>query len=240
MLNFINKLFGGSKSEKDVKKLSPVIDQINQHFNSYQSISNDELRGKTTDFRNRIKEYTKEIADKIAAKKQEAETTLDIHVKNDIFKEIDVLIKDKDKQLEEILLQLLPEAFATVKEASNRFAKNESLVSAASDLDRNLAVKKDYITVEGDQCTFQTTWMAAGGQVTWNMVHYDVQLIGGYNLHEGKISEMATGEGKTLVSTLPSYLNGLAGEGVHVVTVNDYLARRDSEWNGTLFEWLGI
>jgi len=240
MLNFINKLFGGSKSEKDVKKLAPVIDQINQHFNSYQSISNDELRGKTTDFRNRIKEYTKEIADKIAAKKEEAENTVDIHVKNDIFKEIDSLIKDKDKQLEEVLLQILPEAFATVKEASRRFSTNDTLVSKATDLDRNLAVKKDYISVEGDECTFQTTWMAAGAPVTWNMVHYDVQLIGGYNLHEGKISEMATGEGKTLVSTLPSYLNGLAGEGVHVVTVNDYLARRDSEWNGTLFEWLGL
>ncbi|MBL7772403.1 MAG: preprotein translocase subunit SecA [Chitinophagaceae bacterium] len=240
MLNFISKLFGGSKSEKDVKKMSPVIDQINQYFNQYQSLSNDELREKSRNFRVQIKEYTKEISDKIADKRNEAEQSTDIHVKNDIFKEIDVLIKEKDKQIEEILLKILPEAFAMVKEASNRFANNTELRSKASDLDRELAVRKDYITIDGDDAIYQNTWTAAGGQVTWNMVHYDVQLIGGYNLHEGKISEMATGEGKTLVSTLPSYLNGLAGEGVHVVTVNDYLARRDSEWNGPLFEWLGL
>ena len=240
MLNFINKLFGGSKSEKDVKKIQPVIDQINKHFQAYQSLSNDELRNNTQQFRARIKDYVKELQADIDAKKQQADETADIHLKSDIFKEVDQLVKDKDKKLEEILLEILPEAFATVKEASNRFKNNTELRSRATDLDRQLAVTQNYIQIEGDDAIFQTTWMAAGGEVSWNMLHYDVQLIGGFNLHEGKISEMATGEGKTLVSTLPAYLNGLAGEGVHIVTVNDYLARRDSEWNGTLFEWLGL
>jgi preprotein translocase subunit SecA len=240
MLNFINKLFGGSKSEKDVKKLSPVINQINQHFQSYQSLSNDDLRAKTVDFRQRIATHVKEITTQISDLKTNAETTVDIHAKSDLYKQIDQLVKTRDTQLEEILLQLLPEAFATVKAASQRFKENTEIRSKATDLDRNLAVKKEYITIEGDEVIFKNTWLAAGSPVTWNMVHYDVQLIGGYNLHEGKISEMATGEGKTLVSTLPAYLNGLTGEGVHIVTVNDYLARRDSEWNGTLFEWLGL
>nr|MBP6624261.1 preprotein translocase subunit SecA [Chitinophagaceae bacterium] len=222
MLNFINKLFGGSKSEKDVKKIQPIIDQINKNFNAYQSLSHDELRNKTTEFRARIKAYVKDIQDQIDEKKQLAEDTSDIHLKSDIFKEVDQLVKDKDKKLEEVLLEILPEAFAVVKEAANRFKNNTELKSKATDLDRNLAVAKEYVTIDGDESTFQTTWIAGGTQVGWNMVHYDVQLIGGYNLHEGKISEMATGEGKTLVSTLPAYLNGLAGEGVHIVTVNDY------------------
>jgi preprotein translocase subunit SecA len=240
MLKLINKLFGGSKSEKDVKKLSPIIEQINVFFDQYQRLTHDELREKSFEFRKRIQEYTKGISTQIADKRSEAEQTKDIHAKNDIFKAVDQLIKDKDKQIEEILLQILPEAFAVVKEASNRFKNNTELRSTATDHDRNLAVTKGYITIDGEDVIYQNSWLAAGGQVTWNMVHYDVQLIGGYNLHEGKISEMATGEGKTLVSTLPAYLNGLAGEGVHIVTVNDYLARRDSEWNGTLFEWLGL
>lgn len=240
MLKFLNKLFGGSKSEKDVKKITPIIEKINQHFADYQSLSHDELRYKTKEFRQRIQSHVAEINATIESKRTEAESTIDIHVKSDIFKEVDQLIKDKDKQLEVILLEILPEAFATVKEAARRFTNNTELKSKATALDKDLAVTKNYITIEGDECTFQTTWNAGGSPVTWNMVHYDVQLIGGFNLHEGKISEMATGEGKTLVSTLPAYLNGLAGEGVHIVTVNDYLARRDSEWNGTLFEWLGL
>lgn len=240
MLKFINKLFGGSKSEKDVKKISPVIDQINQYFQSYQSISNDELRNKTQEFRARIHEHVKSITDEIAVLKEKAEQTSDIHTKSELFKQVDLLIKTRDSQLEEVLIKILPEAFATVKTAALRFKENETLRSKATELDKALAVKKNYVTIEGDEAIFNNTWDAAGTSVTWNMVHYDVQLIGGYNLHEGKISEMATGEGKTLVSTLPSYLNGLTGEGVHVVTVNDYLARRDSEWNGPLFEWLGL
>ncbi len=240
MLKFINKLFGGSKSEKDVKKMSPVIDQINQYFQSYQAISNDELRAKTTDFKKRIATHVSAVTEQIAELKSEAETTLDIHAKSDIYKQVDALVKTRDSQLEEVLLQILPEAFAVVKTASQRFKDHTELRSTATDLDRDLAVRKEYIRIEGDEAIYSNTWPAAGSPVTWNMVHYDVQLIGGYNLHEGKISEMATGEGKTLVSTLPAYLNGLSGEGVHIVTVNDYLARRDSEWNGTLFEWLGL
>ena len=167
-------------------------------------------------------------------------TSGDITGKDLIYQEVDTMRKDRDKKIEEILKEILPEAFAVVKETANRFKNNTELVSTATDLDRDLGVKKNYIRIDGDRSIYKNTWTAAGGEVTWNMVHYDVQLIGGMVLHEGKIAEMATGEGKTLVSTLPAYLNALAGEGVHIVTVNDYLARRDSEWNGTLFEWLGI
>src|SRR5690606_25021979 len=158
-----------------------------------------------------------------------------------IYDAIDQLVKKRDEQIEEILDQILPEAFAVMKETARRFSENKEMVAKATDLDRELAAMgKSYIRIEGDQSVFNNTWEAAGNLVTWNMVHYDVQLIGGIVLHEGKIAEMATGEGKTLVSTLPSYLNALAGCGVHVVTVNDYLARRDQEWNGPIFEWLGI
>src|SRR4026209_690638 len=160
--------------------------------------------------------------------------------KDSIYQEVDKLKKERDKKIEEVLEEILPEAFAVVKETARRFKENSEVTSAATQLDRDLSVKKDYITIDGDNSVYKNTWTAAGGEVTWNMLHYDVQLIGGAVLHSGKISEMATGEGKTLVSTLPAYLNALPGEGVHIVTVNDYLARRDSEWNGTLFEWLGL
>ena len=209
MLKFINKLFGGSKSEKDVKKLLPVIDQIGTIYNSFQTLSHDELRAKSFRLREKIQEHVADISQQIKSLREEAETTADIHVKSTMYKSIDELVKEKDKQLEEVLLQILPEAFAIVKDASRRFKENTQLRSTATELDRALAVKKDYVTIEGDESIFNNTWTAGGGQVTWNMVHYDVQLIGGYNLHEGKISEMATGEGKTLVSTLPAYLNGL-------------------------------
>ena len=240
MFNFLSKLFGGSKSEKDVKKIQPVIDEINRHFQTYQSLSHDELRAKTQAFRTRIQDYVSDIAAQIKAKKEAAEATSDMQAQSELYKEVDKLIKEKDAQLEVVLLQILPEAFAVVKEAARRFSTNTELRSTATALDQQLALTKPYIRIEGNEVVFNNSWKAAGGDVTWNMVHYDVQLIGGYNLHEGKISEMATGEGKTLVSTLPAYLNGLTGEGVHVVTVNDYLAKRDSEWNGTLFEWLGL
>jgi preprotein translocase subunit SecA len=242
MLGFISKLFGGSKSEKDVKKIEPYVGKINQFFNAYQSLSNDELRSKTQEFRQRIKEHLKEIDAAIAEKNTAADALPfnDLLGKDAIYQEVDKLKKDRDKKIEEVLEAILPEAFAVVKETARRFKENTEIVSTATQLDRDLSVKKDYITIDGEKSIFKNSWTAAGGQVTWNMVHYDVQLIGGVVLHQGKISEMATGEGKTLVSTLPSYLNALAGEGVHIVTVNDYLARRDQEWNGTLFEWLGL
>jgi preprotein translocase subunit SecA len=242
MLGIISKLFGGNKSEKDVKKISPQVEKINQFFAAYQSLSNDQLRNKTAEFRERIKSHLTNIDQNIAEKNKAAESlpTEDINGRDSIYKEVDELKKERDQKIEEILNEILPEAFAVVKETSRRFKENENIVSAATDLDRELAARKDYITINGDQCTFKNSWSAAGNLVSWNMVHYDVQLIGGAVLHSGKIAEMATGEGKTLVSTLPAYLNALAGEGVHIVTVNDYLARRDSEWNGPIFEWLGL
>ena len=242
MLGIISKLFGGNKSDKDVKKILPVVEQINQHFASFASLSNDELRGKTLEFRSRIKEHLKETEEQIAAKNKAAEELpfSDLLQKDAIYQEVDKLKKEKDKKIEEALQEILPEAFAVVKETARRFKENSTVTSTATQLDRDLSVKKDYIKIDGDQATYSNTWTAAGGQVTWNMVHYDVQLIGGAVLHSGKIAEMATGEGKTLVSTLPAYLNALAGEGVHIVTVNASLARRDQEWNGPIFEWLGL
>lgn len=242
MLKFISKLFGGNKSEKDVQQLMPIIQKTNQFFQQYQSLTNDELRNKTVEFKARIQEHLKGIDAEIATEKANAEALpeADIHGRDTIYKNIDKLRKDRDKKIEEALAIIQPEAFAVIKEAARRFKENETLVSTATTLDRELSVKKEYVTINGDESAFKNTWTAAGGKVTWNMVHYDVQLIGGSVLHQGKIAEMATGEGKTLVSTLPAYLNALAGEGVHIVTVNDYLAKRDSEWNGTLFEWLGI
>ncbi|GGH78816.1 preprotein translocase subunit SecA [Filimonas zeae] len=242
MLGFLSKLLGGNKSEKDVKQIEPVIARVNQFYQQFQSLSNDELRGKTVEFKQRIQAHIASVDADIAGKKQAAETLSeqDIQGRDEIYTEIDKLKKDRDKKIEEALEQILPEAFAVVKETSRRFKENAELVATATDLDRELSVRKDNVTINGDQSSFKNTWNAAGIQVTWNMVHYDVQLIGGTVLHQGKISEMATGEGKTLVSTLPAYLNALAGEGVHIVTVNDYLARRDSEWNGPLFEWLGL
>ncbi len=242
MLKVISKLFGGSKSEKDVKKITPLVGEINRHFETYASLSNDELRHKTQDFRAQIKDHIKEIDAEIAARKEDANQlpSEDIAGRDAIFTEIDKLRKDRDTKIEEILQKILPEAFAVVKETSRRFKENAVMESTATDLDRELATSRNHIKIDGEKSYYQNSWNAAGNTVNWNMVHYDVQLIGGAVLHSGKISEMATGEGKTLVSTLPAYLNALAGEGVHIVTVNDYLARRDSEWNGTIFEWLGL
>ncbi len=242
MLGFIAKLFGGNKSERDTKELLPLVDKINQHFTQFQSISNDELRHKSVEFRARIQEYLSEIDASITELNQKAENlpVEDIHGKDDIYQEVDQLRKDRNKKIEEILKEILPEAFATMKETARRFSQGNPLEATATELDRELSVKKDYIRLEGDKVIFNNSWNAAGSPITWNMVHYDVQLIGGMVLHSGKIAEMATGEGKTLVSTLPAYLNALTGAGVHIVTVNDYLARRDSEWNGPVFEFLGV
>ncbi len=242
MIGFISKIFGGSKSEKDVKAIMPLIATVNQHFQSFQSLSNDELRNKTQEFRKRIADHLVDINKEIEETNARAEALAfdDLVGKDSIYQEVDKLKKERDQKIEEVLKEILPEAFAVVKETARRFKENTELVSTATQMDRDFSVTKNYITINGDQSIYKNTWAAAGGQVTWNMVHYDVQLIGGAVLHSGKISEMATGEGKTLVSTLPAYLNALAGEGVHIVTVNDYLARRDSEWNGPIFEWLGM
>jgi len=242
MLQIISKLFGGSKSEKDVKKIEHLVPVINGHFEGYKSLNNDQLRAKTEEFKERIKAHLS-ATDQLIAQEQERAEALplsDFIGRDQIYENIDALKKERDQAIEKALWEILPVAFAVVKEAARRFTEEEELVATATPLDRDLSVKKEYINIKGDQSVFQTTWKAAGTPITWNMVHYDVQLLGGIVLHQGKIAEMSTGEGKTLVSTLPAYLNALAGEGVHIVTVNDYLAKRDSEWNGTLFEWLGI
>jgi preprotein translocase subunit SecA len=242
MLGILSKIFGGNKSEKDIKQIRPLVGEINQHFSAYQSLSNDQLRAKTAEFKARIKDHLREIDTKIEELNARAEALPfgDINEKDVIYQEVDGLKKERDDQVEEVLETLLPEAFAVVKETARRFMENAEVVSTATELDRNLSVKKEHIRIEDEKAIYKNTWLAAGSPIVWNMVHYDVQLIGGTVLHEGKIAEMATGEGKTLVSTLPAYLNALAGEGVHIVTVNDYLSRRDSEWNGPIFEWLGL
>jgi preprotein translocase subunit SecA len=237
----ITKLFGGSKSERDVKEVTPYVQQVNDFFAEYKSLSNDELRNKTQEFRDRIAAYIKEETDEIANLKAQAEAEdVDIDEQETMFNEIDVIEKKVLKKIEEVLLEILPEAFAVVKETARRFTENTELVVTATQLDRDLAVRKKNVIIDGEKATWKNTWDAAGLEVTWNMIHYDVQLIGGVVLHQGKISEMATGEGKTLVATLPVYLNALPARGVHLVTVNNYLARRDAEWNGPLFEFLGL
>ena len=242
MSGFFAKLFGGSKSERDTKVLLPRVEKINNFYSSYQALSNDELRSKTREFKSRISEYLAETDSEINKTIKEAEAlgSSEINRKEELYQHIDKLKKDRDKKLEEILDEILPEAFAVIKETARRFTENRELISTATDLDRDLSVKKSNIKISGDQSVYSNVWTAGGNEITWNMIHYDVQLIGGMVLHSGKISEMATGEGKTLVSTLPAYLNALSGEGVHIVTVNDYLAKRDSEWNAPLFEWLGL
>lgn len=240
MLGFLSKIFG-SKSDRDIKHIRPLVDKIKEEFAKLESLSNDELRAKTSDFKQRITAYLADIDQEINSLKTEAEqTTVEMAEKNAIYDKVDKLIKERDKKLEEVLMEILPEAFAVVKETARRFTENTSLEVTANDFDRELAAQKGNIEIKGDKALWRNSWTAAGTTVTWNMVHYDVQLIGGIVLHEGKIAEMATGEGKTLVGTLPAYLNALSGQGVHIVTVNDYLARRDSEWNGPLFEFHGL
>ncbi|WP_448701463.1 preprotein translocase subunit SecA [Mucilaginibacter sp. AW1-3] len=240
MLGFISKLFG-SKSDRDVKSILPIVEKIKNEFSKLGDISNDELRDKTVDFKERIKNGLAEIDAQIQSVKEQVDNPdLEVSEKVDLYTELDKLEKDRNKTLEVILLEILPEAFAVVKETARRLAENKTLEVTATQFDRDLAARKKNVVISGSKAIHHNTWIAAGNEVTWNMVHYDVQLIGGVVLHQGKISEMATGEGKTLVATLPAYLNALAGQGVHIVTVNDYLARRDSEWMGPLYEFHGL
>jgi len=240
MLGFLAKVFG-SKSERDIKSIQPLVVKINEHYNKLSALSNDELRGKTIEFKERISNFLTDIDGKIAGLKADAEgDDLDLHQKTALYDQVDALGKERDSELEKVLLEILPEAFAVVKETSRRLSENDYLEVTATQFDKDYAARKSNVKIVGDKAQWANKWDAAGTEVSWNMVHYDVQLIGGIVLHSGKIAEMATGEGKTLVSTLPAYLNALAGQGVHIVTVNDYLARRDSEWNGPLFEFHGI
>jgi preprotein translocase subunit SecA len=245
MLDIINKTLSklfGNKAETDLKELLPVVQKVKDAETVITKLSDDELRGKTVEFKNKIQSHIKSVAEEITELNQKIDNnpSMNMTEKEELYRKIDELKKEENKKIEEMLEEILPEAFAVVRETARRFTSNTQIKVNASTLDRDLSVKKNYITIEGDKAVFSNTWIAAGNSVTWNMVHYDVQLIGGGVLHKGKISEMATGEGKTLVATLPIYLNALAGKGVHIVTVNDYLAKRDSEWNGPIFEFLGL
>lgn len=237
MLNILKNIFG-SKHDREIKKYENSVQEINHFYTTFQSLSHDELRNKTLEFKKRIQDKLTEVTNHIDNIKKEAQDSEDFHAKEKIYNEIDQLKKQKNEQLEAILKDILPEAFAVVKETARRFSQNNEIIVQATDHDREIAASKNYIKINGEKAHWQNQWEAAGGLIEWNMLHYDVQLIGGIVLHEGKIAEMATGEGKTLVATLPAYLNGLTGEGVHVITVNDYLARRDSEWVGPIFQFL--
>ena len=241
LVNGIQKLFG-NKADKDVKGLEPFVGKINTEFNKLENLTNDELRGKTTSFKQQVNDYLSEIDIKIADLKSEIKNTTvhEIDKREDAYEQIDSLEEERDKKLEEILNQILPEAFAVVKETARRFTENDKIIASATEYDRDLAATKPHINIKNDEVVYNTTWDAAGQEVSWNMIHYDVQLIGGVVLHQGKIAEMQTGEGKTLVSTLPAYLNALGQRGVHIVTVNDYLARRDAEWNAPIFQFHGL
>ncbi|BDX39342.1 protein translocase subunit SecA [Tenuifilaceae bacterium CYCD] len=237
---FFAKLFG-TKSDRDLRELMPILDKIKEVYPKYTTLSNDELRNESAKLRAKIKEYIAEDETKVETLKQKMESdTIGYDEKDEIYKEVEKTNKLIDEKIEEILNQILPDAFSIIKETARRFKENELVEVTASEFDRNLSAHKDFVTIEGNKAIYKNRWIAGGNEIVWDMVHYDVQLIGGVVLHQGKISEMGTGEGKTLVATLPVFLNALAGKGVHVVTVNDYLARRDSEWMGPIYEFHGL
>ena len=240
IINSLIKLFVGDKAKNDLKSIQPLVEKIKAYAAELEHISNDELRGKTIAFKEKIKEARATFDTQIADLQAQANATEDIDKKEDLYTEIDKLSAEAYQASEKVLNDILPEAFATMKETARRFATNETISVTATPRDRELSATHDYVTIEGDKAIWKNHWDAAGKDVTWDMVHYDVQLIGGITLHQGKIAEMQTGEGKTLVATLPVYLNALTGNGVHLVTVNDYLARRDSAWMGPLFEFHGL
>lgn len=239
-INSIIKAFVGDKSEKDVKALQPYLTKIKTFESTLIALSHDELRARTFYFKDQLKEARANIDEKIATLKKEVEGIEDIDKKEDLYVSIDALEKEAYELSEKTLLEILPEAFAVVKETARRFKDNSEIKVTATEKDREFSAIKPYVTLEGDQSVWQNKWNAAGKEITWDMIHYDVQLIGGMVLHQGKIAEMQTGEGKTLVATLPLYLNALTGNGVHLVTVNDYLAKRDSTWKAPLFEFHGM
>jgi preprotein translocase subunit SecA len=241
MLGGLLKKLLGDKSATDRKQYQPVIDQVAAIYTSLQGVSDDELRNRTARFQEQVKAATASLEARVAELKEQANNPeLSIHDKEDLYEEIDRTQKEINEEIEKVLETILPEAFAVVKETSRRWAENGQLTVTATQMDRDLATKKDGITIEGDKAIWHNKWTAAGAAVEWVMVHYDVQLMGGAVLHRGNIAEMQTGEGKTLVATLPVYLNALSGKGVHLVTVNDYLAKRDSEWMGPLYQFHGL
>ncbi|MBS7408658.1 MAG: preprotein translocase subunit SecA [Alloprevotella sp.] len=235
----LSKLLGGNKASRDRKEIQPIVDQVLAVYPTIEALSNDELRAKTKELQHDIQHSADDLKEKVAALKQKIEAT-PIEDRVVIFNQIDKIEKDILERYEEALNKALPTAFAIVKNTAKRFSENEELVVTATDFDRELAATHDFVRIEGDNAIYQNHWVAGGNEITWDMVHYDVQLFGGIVLHQGKISEMATGEGKTLVATLPVYLNALTGNGVHVVTVNNYLSKRDSEWMGPLYMFHGL
>lgn len=235
---FLSKLFG-NKSTRDMKLIQPLVEKVKDVYPAIQALDNDALRAKTNELKEKVQHSADDLKEKIQALKDKIEET-PIEDRAVIFDQIDKLEKDVLERYEGVLNEIQPEAFAIVKETARRLAENEEVVVTANDFDRDLAAKHDFVRIEGDKAIYQNHWVAGGNDLKWNMVHYDVQLFGGIVLHQGKIAEMATGEGKTLVATLPVFLNALTGNGVHVVTVNDYLAKRDSEWMGPLYMFHGL
>ena len=239
-MGFFAKLFG-NKAMRDNKALQPILNKTLEAYEKIKNLDIDALRHKTVEFKEYINNYIAEDEARIKELKLKAENDdLDLEKKNEIFEQVDKLEKQQLDKIEEALNTIMPEAFAVLKETAKRFKENEIVEATATELDRELAAKFDHINIEGDRVYYNNSWIAGGNTVTWDMVPYNVQILGGTVLHQGKIAEMATGEGKTLVATFPVYLNALAGRGVHVVTVNDYLAKRDSEWMGTIYEFLGL
>jgi len=238
--NLIAKLFG-TKTERDLKELMPIVNRIKEAYPRFVSLSHDELRDETERLKKKVRDYIAEEENKVNELKAQMESEgIDYEEKERVYADVDKLVKEIDVKIEEILMEILPDAFSIVKETARRFKENETIIVTANSFDRDLAASKDFVTIEGDKAIYKNHWMAGGNEIVWDMVHYDVQLLGGVVLHQGKISEMGTGEGKTLVATLPVFLNALAGKGVHMVTVNDYLARRDSEWMGPIYEFNGL
>ena len=239
LVDIIKKVFG-TKSERDMKQVKPILEKVLAAYESIDKLSNDELRAKAEDLKMRIREVEEPFEKRIAEIKEQLESDIPVSQKESLATESDKLVKDEDAEIEKILNEILPDAFAIMKSTARRFAQNPIVEVTANDFDRNLSASHDFVKIEGDKALWQNHWMAGGNEVTWDMVHYDVQIIGGIVLHQGKIAEMATGEGKTLVATLPVFLNALAGKGVHMVTVNDYLSKRDSEWMGPLYMFHGL
>ena len=239
-LNSVLKVFVGDKAKQDVKALSPIVEQVKSFESALEQLSHDELRAKTAEFKAKIADARKPLQDEVDQLLKDAEETEDIDKREDIYEAIDKIKDDIYNVTEEVLNDIMPEAFAVVKETATRFVHNTEIPVQASEFDRLVSGTKDYVTLQGDQAVWANSWDAAGKAITWDMIHYDVQLIGGAAMHQGKIAEMQTGEGKTLVATLPVYLNALSGKGVHLVTVNDYLAKRDSAWMAPIFEFHGL
>ncbi|HYF66483.1 MAG TPA: preprotein translocase subunit SecA, partial [Ohtaekwangia sp.] len=241
MLQFIAKLFG-TKSEKDIKRIMPLVEKTKEEGEKLKHITHDELRNETQVIQEVINNELKPIDDQLASlhKQIEENRELDLNDKEAIFGQIDKLEADRNKELEKVLIKVLPKTFAIVRETARRFKENTALEVTAKEYDIKFAATRDHVKIEGDKAIWANQWMAAGNLMTWDMVHYDVQIIGGIVLHEGKVAEMATGEGKTLVATFPAFLNALARRGVHIVTVNNYLATRDSEWMAPIFQFHGI